>query len=98
MIPQDIIRREMLWANDGIDTAALPMLISLLQYGYENSEITIIESIFKSVWYWPLFEKAVQIYGENIYAYYYELPFEETFKRHETKSNRFDFGEEEMRS
>lgn len=34
---------------------------------------------------------------KNIYAYYYNLPFDETIKRHATKNNRFDFGEEDMR-
>lgn len=98
MIPQDTVRREMLWAHDGNNTAAIPLLISLIEYGYANSEITIIEGILNSEWYKPLFERAVQIFqAENIYAYYYDLPFAETLKRHESKSNKFDFGEKEMR-
>lgn len=98
MIPQDIVRREMLWARDGYNTAAIPLLIVLIEYGYTNSEITILEGIFNSAWYKPLFEQAVRnFHEENIYAYYYDLPFDETLKRHETKSNRFDFGEEDMR-
>lgn len=98
MIPQDTVRREMLWAHDGNNTAAIPLLLSLIEYGYANSEITIIEGILNSEWYKPLFERAVQIFqAENIYAYYYDLPFAETLKRHESKSNKFDFGEKEMR-
>lgn len=97
MIPQDVVRREMLWAHDGADTAALPLLISLLEYGFENSEVTIVEGILNSEWYKPLFERALQLFHEeNIFAYYYDLPFEETLKRHETKSNRHDFGKEDM--
>ena len=34
--------------------------------------------------YKPLFELAVQLYGLNIFAYYSDLPFEETFKGHQT--------------
>ena len=84
----------MLWVHDGLNTAAIPLLISLIEYGYTNSEITILEGIFHSAWYKPLFEQAVRIFHEeNIYAYYYDLPFEETLKRHETKDNRFDFVE-----
>lgn len=55
MIPQDIVRREMLWARDGYNTAAIPLLIALIEYGYTNSEITILEGIFNSAWYKPLF-------------------------------------------
>ena len=36
-------------------------------------------------------------YGPAIFAYYYDLPFEETLRRHSTKPNRGDFGESEMR-
>ena len=97
VIPHDTVRREMLWAHDGIDTTAIPLLISLLEYGYEHNEVTIVEGILNSKWYKPLFEKAIQLFHkDNIYAYYYDLPFEETLKRHETKSNKFDFGKEDM--
>ena len=97
MIPQDTVRREMLWAHDGYDTAAIPLLSSLLHYGYENSKVVILEGILNSKWYQPLFEAAVELFNRNIYAYYYDLPFEETLKRHATKENRFEFGETEMR-
>lgn len=48
-------------------------------------------------WYEPLFELAVQLYGADIYAYYFDIPFEETLKRHQTKPNCHSFGEKEMR-
>lgn len=85
------------WERYGYDTAALPLLIDLLQYGYGNSEITILEGILNSKWYKPLFETAMELYGSDIYAYYYDLPFEETLRRHETKEKRFEFDEEDMR-
>ena len=39
----------------------------------------------------------MKLFGENIFAYYYDLPFEETLRRHGSKANRADFGEEDMR-
>ena len=97
LIPQDMIRREMLWAQDKPNTEAVPLLIHLLKYGKQNSEITILEGILYSDYYKPLFETAIQEFGSNIFAYYYDIPFEETLLRHNTKPNRFDFGEEDMR-
>ena len=96
-ISQDMVRREMLWVKDGVDTKALPLLINLLEYGRKNSEITILEGILDSEWYRPLFQKAVEEYGTNIFAFYYDLPFEETLLRHETKPNKDQFGEKDMR-
>lgn len=94
LISHDMIRMEMLFAKD---EEALPLITSLLKYGRKNSEITILEGILDSEQYRPLFETAVSEYGENIFAYYYDLPFEETLLRHETKPNKADFGEEDMR-
>ena len=97
MIPQDTVRREMLLAHDGPNSAALPLLMHLLRYGHEYSKVTILEGILDAACYRPLFELALQLYGTEIYAYYYDLPFDETLKRHETKPNRAHFGEADMR-
>ena len=96
VISQDTVRREMLHAHDGFDNKAIPLLCDLLRYGHENCSITILEGILNSEWYKPLFETAMKLYGDNIFAYYYDIPFEETLRRHETKSG-VNFGEEHMR-
>lgn len=99
LLSQDVIRRDILRVKDGPDTLALPLMQELLVYAYQHCKITIIEGILRYVWYKPLFETALQLYGRgNIFAYYYDLSFEETLLRHQTKSNRQDFGKEEMRS
>ena len=97
IIPQDIVRHDMLWVHDGADTLALPLLMDLLKFGHDRCGITILEGILNAKWYQPLFKKAVDLFGSNIFAYYYDIPFEETLKRHATKRKQFDFGEEEMR-
>ena len=98
LISQDMIRREILKVSDGVDTKALPFLKELLRYGQDNSEVVILEGIMVAEWYAPLFELAVQLYGSNIYAYYFDIPFEETVKRHKTRPKSNEFGEKEMRS
>ncbi len=97
LLSQDNIRREMLMVRDGKDTPALPLLITLLQYGNAHCQYVILEGILDADWYRPLFERAITLFGDNIFAYYYDLPFEETLKRHETKAKRFEFGEADMR-
>ncbi len=97
LISQDTVRREMLWAADGAGTKALPLLIHLLEYGRKNCDVTILEGILDSECYRDLFEAAVQEYGENVFAFYYDIPFDETLLRHRTKPNRGEFGEAEMR-
>lgn len=97
LISQDVIRRDMLKVRDGADTKALPLMKELLKYGNMHSDIVILEGIMYADWYKPLFELANQIYGTEVYAYYFDLPFEETLKRHRTKPNCHEFGAKEMR-
>lgn len=96
-ISQDEIRRNILWVKDGIDTKALPLMIELLKYGYEHSDIVILEGIMHEEWYNPLFKVANELYGSNVYSYYFDIPFEETIRRHQTRSKSQEFGEEHMR-
>lgn len=55
-----------------------------------------IGRILNANWYKPLFETATELYKEKLFAYYYDIPFEETLRRHETKEKKFEFGEAEM--
>lgn len=98
LLSLDMIRMEILHvrSTEGIIKSE-QLMIHLLKYGKANSEITIMEGIFPANEYRRLFETAVEEYGQNIFAYYYDLPFEETMIRHSTKPNRNDFGEADMR-
>ncbi len=94
LISHDMVRREILHAKDA---EALPLIMQLLKYGRQNSDITILEGILPTEVYMPLFEMAVLEYGKDIFAFYYDLPFEETLRRHETKPNKAEFDEQDMR-
>lgn len=97
LIAQDTIRREMLWVNDGENTPALPLMRELLKYGSQHCEVVILEGIMNVEWYQSLFELALQLYGTRVYAYYFDISFEETLRRHQTRAKCNEFGEEEMR-
>ncbi len=43
------------------------------------------------------FKKLQKEFNKNIFAYYFNIPFEETIKRHKQKLCSNEFGEEEMR-
>lgn len=98
-ISHDMVRMEILhvWGRQGVERS-LPLMTELLRYGRRNSEFTVLEGILPYPEYKPLFDAALEEYGrENIFAYYYDISFEETLRRHQTKPNRGDFGEADMR-
>lgn len=97
LISQDVVRRDMLMVKDSENTEAIPLMMELLKYGHMHSDIVILEGIMYADWYRPLFELAVQLYGTGIFSYYFDLTFEETLRRHQTKANCHEFGEEAMR-
>ncbi len=76
----------------------MPLLMELVQYGRRHCDYVILEGILFSETYEALFRCIQAEYAaEDIHAYYYDIPFEETLRRHETKPNRADFGSEAMR-
>lgn len=97
LLSQDAIRREMLYTSDGPDTLAIPLLNHLLEYGATHCHAVILEGILTAEWYSPVFRTAQRLFGDRISAWYFDLPFEETLRRHQTKPNRADFGEADMR-
>ena len=97
LISQDVIRRDMLKVKDGENNQAIPLMKELLIYGRNNCDVVILEGIMYSTWYSSLFDLANNLYGASIYAYYFDLPFDETLRRHKTKPNCQEFGEEAMR-
>lgn len=96
LLSQDMVRREILRVKDGPDCLALPLMQQLLFYGYQHCAFTIVEGIFRSAWYVPFFRSAQAWFQDQIFAYYYDLPFAETLRRRQTKPNRDAFGAEDM--
>ncbi len=97
LISQDVVRREMLYVKDGEKPKVEELLFCLAMYGKKNCDTVIMEGIFNSKWYSNLFEKLLNEFQDRIFAFYFDIPFEETLKRHQTKKESNEFGEEEMR-
>lgn len=97
LISQDVVRREILYVKDGKKKNINDLLFKLAMFGKENCEIVILEGILNSKYYSSLFEKILSEFKNNIYAFYFNIPFEETLKRHKTRQSSKEFGETEMK-
>ncbi|WP_317133821.1 uridine kinase [Vallitalea guaymasensis] len=97
LISQDVVRREMLYVKDGPDTEASQLLFELALYGKNNCNVVILEGILNSKWYKNLFINLHNVFKDKIFAYYFDIPFEETLNRHQQKPNAHEFGEKEMK-
>ena len=97
LISQDVVRREMLYVKDGEKPKVEELLFQLAMCGKNNCDVVILEGILNSKWYNNLFERLLKEFENNIFAYYFDIPFEETLERHKQKPNAHEFGEAEMR-
>lgn len=97
LISQDAVRREMLFVKDGPNPEASHLLNELVLYGKKHCNIIILEGILNSKWYKKLFENLFDEFNNQIFAYYFDIPFEETLNRHKQKPNAHEFGEKEMK-
>lgn len=86
LLSQDVIRRDILHTKDGENSTAIDLLKMLIMYGKTQSKIIILEGILNFQWYSSIFDVIKKNFS-NIYSYYYDIPFEETVKRFETKSD-----------
>ncbi|MGX7045578.1 AAA family ATPase [Pseudolactococcus plantarum] len=94
LISQDYVRRTMLQVKDKPNNLAIGLLDSMIKYGIRNCDYTIVEGILSNNKYGKMLRENVTM-ADNVYAYYYDLSFEETVKRHITKKN-VDFNTEDM--
>lgn len=96
LIPQDTVRREMLYTRDRPGNPTAPLMETIARWGAQNCAVTIIEGILYSERYDSLF-RALPALFDPIHAYYFDVSFEETLRRHETRPQRTLFGPEHMR-
>ena len=95
LLAQDNIRREMLWVRDTPE--AVNLLKHLVQYGAQNCEVVILEGILQSDVYDSLLLLARALFPGQTFAYYFDIPFEETMRRHTERDKFLAFGEADMR-
>lgn len=96
LLSQDNLRRTILKVKDGPDTPTIPLFLRLLKTGKDWADTIIIEGILVAVWYQVLWEALLDDFPGEIYAYYYDLTFEETCRRHATRPKSREFGEDSL--
>lgn len=97
LIPQDMMRRDIVRVKDTADNPAIQLIEDIALYGKRIEYNVIIEGILTSERYGRMLKNLYKSFEES-YAFYFDVPFEETLRRHQTKSNSKDFSEQEMKA
>lgn len=96
LLSQDTLRREMLGVKDHVDNPTSALLWDLLCFGDGRFATIIVEGIFKKEVYEKILAQIAQHFAGRYHAYYFQLTLAETFQRHQTRSQKTEFGLEEL--
>lgn len=97
LVSQDVVRREMLKVHDRDGNLSIDLIRQIAEYGKGKCEYVIVEGILNKGRYGEMLTNLIQFFNDNAYVYYFDLSFEETVKRHNTRSKKTEFGEEALR-
>lgn len=98
LVSQDMVRREMLMVRDREGNISQDLIRQITEYGKGKCEFVILEGIFVKQRYKEMLEELIQFYNGNTYIYYFDLSFEKTLQRHNTRLQAEEFGEDLLRS
>lgn len=97
LIQQDVIRREMLHIkgdDPGNPTVETIKLLAL--HGKSIGYSVIVEGILQNKTNQNMLVDLLKSF-DRTYVYYFDISFDETLKRHQSKPNAHEFGEDDMR-
>lgn len=97
VISQDVVRRTVLWAHDRPGNPAIGMMDLMARYALDQGLSVIVEGILHPERYGDMVLGLARDHRGKTLAYFWDIPFEETLRRHATKAKADEFGESEMR-
>ena len=97
LIPQDVVRRQILKTPDDHSNDAIEFIYEIATYGRKIGYDVIVEGILSKGKYGEMLLRLINDFRNESAIYYLDIPFEETVRRHNTRSKNQDFGENEMR-
>lgn len=97
LVSQDVIRREMLRVSDESNNPAIQLIYDLCMYGSRIGYTVILEGILSKKKYGSMLLELLDNFEGEKNIFYFDIPFDETVRRHSNKPNSHEFGEKEMK-
>lgn len=93
LLHQDVLRRDILHANDLQGTPAISLIESLVKWGLQQDKIVILEGILRKDVYGEMLENLVNHYRDRTLVYYLDVPFALTVDHNQNKTHPFSTSE-----
>jgi tRNA uridine 5-carbamoylmethylation protein Kti12 len=98
LVSQDVVRRDMLMVQDRDGNLSINLIRQIVEYGKGKCEFVIVEGILSQQRYGDMLKQLISFYNGRAHTYYYDLSFQETVRRHNSRSKRTEFGENSLRT
>lgn len=98
LVSQDTVRRDMLKVHDRDGNLSIDLIRQIAEYGKDKCKFVIVEGILYKKRYGDMLNHLIRFYNERAYVYYFDLSFEETVKRHNSRTKKIEFGEDSLRA
>lgn len=89
LLHQDQIRREILHADDHLGTPAVSLIETLIKYGLNHYQLTILEGILRKDVYGEMLSETLKSSDCQALVYYLDLSFEKTLTYNQTRKEPF---------
>lgn len=96
LVSQDVVRREILHVSDEVGNPAIELIYELCMYGNKIGRTVILEGILSKNKYGTMLQKLINDFDGDKSVYYFDIPFEETVRRHASKLESHEFGKRQL--
>lgn len=96
LVSQDVVRREILKVDDTEGNPSIDLIYEMCMYGNRMGRTVILEGILSNRKYGVMLRRLMVDFDGPVHVFYFDIPFEETVRRHHTKPNAHEFGEAEL--
>jgi predicted kinase len=97
IVGQDVLRREVLGTGGDLHGHATGLVDLTARYALGRGFDVVLEGVFNADWYRETLLRLIADHRGTSLCYVYDLPFDETLRRHAMKPVADAFGEAEMR-
>ncbi len=98
IVSQDAIRRDLLREKDVPDGVNIGLIDTIARHALDQGYHVILEGIFHAAHYGEMLTELLRDHRGRTACFYFDVPFEETLRRHATKPQAGECGAPEMRS
>jgi 8-oxo-dGTP pyrophosphatase MutT (NUDIX family) len=97
IVGQDNLRRLVLREHDKPGGANIDLIDLTARFALSRGYHTVVEGIFNADHYGPMLTNLISDHSGSAFAYFLNVSFPETLRRHATKTGTLKYGEAEMR-